>query len=125
MCVLKNWNNNDNAGELLPRTTHTQEEHTMLQQRIAREHLAVIEQIDGITLYPAYSGRGMYGRTCFGIVTDEPIPAMIRLTRTLMETCDIEPEETLDLLDALAEGACQDSMGLQSIIYWPHIRVEV
>jgi hypothetical protein len=97
----------------------------MLQQRIAREHLAVIEQIDGITLYPAYSGRCMYGRTCFGLVTDEPITAVIRMTRMLMETCDVDPDETLDLLDALAEGACQDSMGLQSILYWPHISVEV
>jgi hypothetical protein len=97
----------------------------MFQQRIAREHLAVMEQIDGIEIYPAYSGRGMYGRTCFGLVTDEPIPAMIRLTRTLMETCDGDPDETLDLLDALAEGACQDSMGVQSIIYWPHIRAEM
>jgi hypothetical protein len=50
---------------------------------------------------------------------------MIRLTRTLMETCDGDPDETLDLLDALAEGACQDSMGVQSIIYWPHIRAEM
>lgn len=97
----------------------------MFQTTMAREHLAVLAQMDGIEVYDAYSGRGMYGRTCFGIVTDDPISAVIQLTRTLMETCDIDPDETVDLLDALAEGACQDSMGLQAIVYWPHITVEV
>ena len=96
----------------------------MFQQMMARAHLEVIAQIDGIEIYDAYSGRGMYGRTCFGIVTDDPISAVIQLTRTLMETCDIDPDDTVDLLDALSEGACQDSMGLQAIVYWSHISVE-
>ena len=49
----------------------------------------------------SYSGRGMMGRTCLGIVCERPI----------------------DIIEEAAQrgitGAKMDSMGMQSIIYWP------
>jgi hypothetical protein len=48
-----------------------------------------------------YSGRGMFGSTCWGIVCDDPN-------------------------DVIAEvgikGAKTDSMGTSTIVYWPSIR---
>lgn len=51
----------------------------------------------------SYSGRGMYGRTCVGITTDEP--------------------EDL-IADAGIKGARTDSMGKRTIVYWPALSVE-
>jgi hypothetical protein len=48
-----------------------------------------------------YSGRGMYGKTCLGIVCDNPIHI-------------IEEAAQRGLL-----GAKIDSMGQDSIVYWP------
>ena len=51
-----------------------------------------------------YSGRGMYGSTCYGIVTDDP-------------------EELIDRAIELGlRGECTDSMGLSTIVYWKNIR---
>jgi hypothetical protein len=50
-----------------------------------------------------YSGRGMFGKTCYGIVTDNP------------DGCIEEAAEEG------IKGARRDSMGLKHIVYWPHI----
>ena len=50
-----------------------------------------------------YSGRGMYGATCYGIVTDDPEGL-------------IERAAELGL-----KGACTDNMGLDTIVYWRNI----
>ena len=62
-----------------------------------------------------YSGRGMYGAGCFGIVAeslDEVVPI---LRKALGDT------PALDLLEAMTT----DSMGLDTIYYFPGVRVEV
>ncbi len=50
-----------------------------------------------------YSGRGMYGRTCVGIVTDSP-------------------EDVI--ADAGIRGAHTDDMGLSTIVYWPSLSLD-
>ena len=50
-----------------------------------------------------YSGRCMYGATCFGIVTDDP--------EGLIEAA----------IEAGLKGARTDSMGFDTIVYWPSI----
>ena len=54
-----------------------------------------------------YSGRGMHGKQCYGIVTDRPM--------RLIE----------DAGEAGIKGAVMDSMGLDTIVYWPHISAPV
>lgn len=51
-----------------------------------------------------YSGRGMYGKTCYGITTEYP------------DTC-VEDAASLGL-----RGAQRDSMGKRYIVYWPNIK---
>lgn len=48
-----------------------------------------------------YSGQGMYGRQCYGIVTDQP-------------TAVIEMAASYGVF-----GAQTDSMGRDTIVYWP------
>lgn len=53
-----------------------------------------------------YSGRNMYGRVTWGIVTELPISA-------------IEAAASRGL-----RGASMDSMGLSTIVYWPEPEVD-
>lgn len=46
----------------------------------------------------------MYGERCYGIVCDDPIPCI---------------EEAAE---QGIRGARYDNMGLQYIVYWPHLR---
>lgn len=54
---------------------------------------------------PAYSGRGMYGNTCVGVVGENAVE--------IIETVASETG---------ARGAKTDNMGLDMIVYWPHIQ---
>lgn len=62
-----------------------------------------------------YSGRGMYGRECFGIVTDDPFQVVGALSKNL----------AMDGFEDLAIDfychVCTDSMGMSKIIYFPEI----
>jgi len=60
----------------------------------------------GGELYEGYSGRGMYGAQCYGIVCDDP-----------MSCIENSAENGI-------KGANYDQMGLQYIVYWPRIRDE-
>jgi len=60
----------------------------------------VAEEYDG-KVRTNYSGRGMCGRTCYGIVTNDP--------NSVISAVGIR-------------GACTDSMGLDTIVYWPSVK---
>lgn len=70
------------------------------------EALNEVADIIGGEIRDDYSGRGMYGRHCYGIDCDDPV------------SC-IEQAATQGIT-----GANYDQMGLQYIVYWPRIRNE-
>lgn len=63
------------------------------------------DHIDG-QFRASYSGRGMYGKTCVGIVTDQP------------------DEVIASCRDFGLSIPRRDSMGLSTICYWPSIPAE-
>lgn len=66
-----------------------------------------------------YSGRGMYGRTCFGFVGGPR-----DLVKFLLELSDLLDE--FDEVDGDLEAwydMSQDNMGYDTIYYWPLIHV--
>ena len=63
------------------------------------------------SLYPDYSGRGMYGSKCVGIVTQEAAD-MLLLGVELAEALG------LDRAREMAQNASWDSMGRGQIIYF-------
>lgn len=69
--------------------------HEILEELAANE---------GWNLRQNYSGRGMYGETCVGIVTDAPMDC-------------IEGAVSRGI-----RGARTDSMGLSTIVYWPKVQ---
>jgi hypothetical protein len=70
---------------------------TQLQIKLAMDRIRCVAGEDGNRLRTDYSGRGMCGRTCVGIVTEYPT----------------------DVIAAVGlRGAQIDSMGRRSIVYW-------
>lgn len=84
-----------------------------------------------------YSGRGMYGNRCLGIVTDNAIRTVLDIVDTAHnqgapyvgdgETDgglqqDTDHEFVSDAIDSL-QGAKTDSMGRSTIVYWEHLEV--
>lgn len=57
----------------------------------------------GGSLRTDYSGRGMFGASCYGIVTDDATNCI-----------EIAAEHGI-------KGARTDGMGLKTIVYWTHI----
>ena len=60
-----------------------------------------------------YSGRGMYGKTCFGIVTDYKYEFFTFLVEVAAED--------IDVARFLADKATLDNMGMGMIYYFPQV----
>ena len=74
-----------------------------------------------------YSGRAMYGDSCFGLVHDTP-GELIRFVFELEEELQLSGRDDRwsDLMDfryEMSRDVRQDSMGLSGITYWPHVRI--
>ena len=84
---------------------------------------------EGLSVRDDYSGRCMFGRTCFGIVVDNIATAIYDLANILQSIIDEAPESDLaDDAEALIEydgfNTCStDNMGLQYIVYFTDITV--
>jgi hypothetical protein len=81
-----------------------------------------------VSLRRSYSGRGMYGSTCFGVVFEEPRGAFeffAGLAQYAAEQQEFpEPDCDSELAFDLARSASQDSMGYSTIVYFPRFEVE-
>lgn len=56
-------------------------------------------------LVEEYSGRGMYGATCLGLIIDQSIQSVIE-----------------EAASRGLRGASSDNMGKQNIVYWPAVK---
>lgn len=68
-------------------------------------------------LYENYSGRGMFGRSCLGVVVKQGYSFMefiINLTRYM-------DDNDVDDVDFKLEGVTYDNLGLDTIVYFPNI----
>lgn len=81
------------------------------------ETLQLAADDEDVSLRTDYSGRGMYGRECIGIVCG----GSTEVTRFLFAVKDRDDDLARMLLD---QGMSEDSMGLDGIYYWPGVSVE-
>lgn len=73
----------------------------------------------GVEAQP-YSGRGMYGQSCLGIVPNtDTARYFMHLAQVLIGDGQ---EETLDLL--MGSPSREDSLGKNTIVYFPNLLVE-
>ena len=72
--------------------------------------------------FRSYSGRGMFGKQCASVVSDE---SMMRTLAALVECCS-DTEEAAELLRAMRDdnmGRGDDNMGRGIVLYWPRVRL--
>ena len=89
-------------------------------------------QAAGLRVTDNYSGRFMYGKMCFGVTVSQLATALYDVTEALREVIIATRRSDLDLAkeaaDMLEDGKLTefktDNMGLDYIIYFPHITVE-
>lgn len=81
------------------------------------EALQVVEELSCGQVYERYSGRGMYGRECPGVITNGT--RVVALVAEIVGECDDEYRE--DLVEAFRR-ARTDSMGSDEIIYFPSVQ---
>lgn len=78
----------------------------------------VREYDETATAYTDYSGRGMYGTECFGIVTTN-----INLVLPAMVAVLTDEGKDFDVFE-LAQELRTDNMGLSFIAYFPAVQVK-
>lgn len=94
-----------------------EEDHTAMFVRLFEE----LCDATGDTLARDYSGRGMFGRLCLGIICDNPHDVLLGLAQNIHRHF---PDD--DIFDAVTEDlrhSATDQMGRNQIIYWPDMRV--
>ncbi len=85
---------------------------------------------EGLDVRDDYSGRCMFGEICFGVVVrNAAVSAMSEVLRKISIAARRDDpdlaKEAADLLDERKLTECRtDNMGLDYIIYFPHITVE-
>jgi len=72
------------------------------------------------TIHYSYSGRAMYGSTCFGVVLHD-MSELLRLFVALARVCDRAGQH--DLPGELAQSLATDKLGLDMIFYFPGWRL--
>lgn len=68
-------------------------------------------------IYENYSGRGMFGRKCLGVVVKQGYSFMdfiIKLTKYM-------DDNNVDDVDFKLEGTTYDNLGLDTVVYFPNI----
>lgn len=96
-------------------------------ETISRKLYNALEE-EGFKVRDDYSGRGMFGEQCFGYEPEYDACNIFlwMLSQLFDEGEDWEfYDEVKALIDAGSfESECSDSMGLGTIIYYPHLQVE-
>jgi hypothetical protein len=84
---------------------------------------AIMEFVEGrdeYELYEGYSGRGMFGARCLGVIVRGNCSYMEFLLHLTRYMCDNDvDDDTLEL-----EGVSVDSLGLDTIVYFPRIATD-
>lgn len=75
-----------------------------------------------------YSGRSMYGKTCLGIISDNPVCDIAQLALAALDEadsfCDEERAEAfMRIVSSALTNARTDSMGRSTIVYFPGVDV--
>lgn len=76
-----------------------------------------VDENEQYSLYENYSGRGMFGRTCLGVVVKQGYSFMDFLMKLTKYMDDNGIEDT----DFSLEGVAYDNLGLDTVVYFPNI----
>lgn len=101
----------------------------MSKHLIGARHWAKIENTfeqgadEDSYLTATYSGRGMYGQKCIGVVGT--LSDFFRFVTVLALVFDVEDiHEYEELVEEIGDAVCTDSMGRNTVYYLPGWKVE-
>jgi hypothetical protein len=73
--------------------------------------------LDTEALYEGYSGRGMYGKECFGIVGTPGDAMAFLVALAKVDALDVD-------VIYMAKYTSMDNLGLKTISYWPGYTID-
>lgn len=100
--------------------TITTDQLSDLSDYLADNSNADFHEDDDLGVFRTYSGRGMYGRECVGLVISNSEMFEVAMVVGQWLTDNVVD---YDLSDAF-KNARTDSMGRSMIVYWPSIAIE-
>lgn len=77
-----------------------------------------VDKNESYEIYEGYSGRGMFGKTCLGVVVKQGYSFM----DFLMKLTKYMDDNNVDDVDFKLEGTTYDNLGLDTVVYFPNIR---
>lgn len=83
---------------------------------ISVAQLEEIAEAVGGSARTGYSGRFMFGKVCVGVVHEKHLG--VALGVAIAQVLDD------DLIEAMGYHAASDSMGNNTITYWPNVKIE-
>ena len=104
-----------------------------MAKEITQEALDVALLESNVELRESYSGRGMYGDTCWGVVGE--VEELNNFERQLAKSATVDMwgpvegdvegviEDFLGQLDEIESRRRIDSMGMNTIYYYPGIKI--
>lgn len=86
--------------------------------------MLIVQAVTNLEFKPSYdySGRGMYGETCFGFVVEGS--ALAGYASFIQELADLQTnlEEIRTVLEWVTDVR-SDSLGLSTIVYFPNLQI--
>lgn len=76
-----------------------------------------VDENESYEIYEGYSGRGMFGRTCLGVVVKQG-SSFMEFLMNLTKYMDANGVEDTDFS---LEGVSYDALGLDTIVYFPNV----
>jgi len=95
---------------------------SLINMALANANL--VDGEDGVNVRSDYSGRGMYGGTCFGVDFDRESDSYKFLVSLALVMAEDDEEWGDQHAMDLAEQAVTDSMGRGMIVYFPGVKLE-
>lgn len=100
---------------------------TAAEYELAHEIIegACLEMSVESTFLPAYSGRGMHGRSCPAVTTGDIYQLGVRIGREIQQAGEdgkLEPNIHHVLIRWLTCGHAVDHMGRDWVVYWPDLQ---
>ena len=84
---------------------------------------------EGATLYPDYSGRAMFGKSCVGLVHSDSTYCVSMVMSHVHQLnneniqSDVDVEDISSLIKVVSQARI-DNMGLDYIIYYPDVQFD-
>lgn len=71
----------------------------------------------GFEVYPNYSGRGMYGKKCVGVIFSDSLALNVAMVTLELMSRGCNSRE----IERLFSSSATDSLGIREILYFPRI----